>query len=123
MNNVDFKQEFPDHQAKILDIAIELQKLILRIFPDTKTTFNGENVGYGFGSRYKDLAFVITPHNKLVNLGIVNGATLDDPHSLMEGKGNVHRHVKLHRIDEVRNPNHEDLMQRAHQTAQERAIS
>ena len=68
----------------------------------------------------KDLVFVITPHRQQVNLGIVNGASLEDPHDLMEGKGKVRRHVKLRRIEEISDPNLEDLMQRALIAAEER---
>ncbi|MCJ7536511.1 MAG: hypothetical protein MUO57_13355, partial [Anaerolineales bacterium] len=54
------------------------------------------------------------------NLGIVNGAVLDDPKSLMEGKGKVHRHVKLHQVEQAQNPDLEHLMLRAQQAAQKR---
>jgi hypothetical protein len=38
----------------------------------------------------------------------------------MEGKGKVRRHVKLRRIEEISDPNLEDLMQRALIAAEER---
>lgn len=79
-----------------------------------------DNIGYGFGSGYKDLVFVISPYKEHVNLGIVHGAALDDPHKLMAGKGKVHRHVKLQRVEQVREPGLEDLMLRALGAAQKR---
>ena len=113
MNKIDFEQSHPDLQPQILAIAAGLQKLVLNIFPTAEITLDDENVGYGFVSGYKDLVFVITPYSKHVNLGIVNGAALVDPNGLMQGKGKVHRHVKLHKIGAVRDPDLENLMVKA----------
>jgi len=66
------------------------------------------------------LVFVISPYKEHVNLGIVNGASIDDPNILMEGKGKVHRHVKHQRIEQVRSPELKELMHRALGAAQER---
>jgi hypothetical protein len=66
------------------------------------------------------LVFVISPYKEHVNLGIVNGASLNDPHNLMGRKGKVHRHVKLQRIEQVRSPELKELMHRALGAAQER---
>ena len=77
-------------------------------------------MGFGFGSGNKALLFVISPFENHINLGIVKGASLDDPHNLMEGKGKVHRHVKLQRIEQVRSPELKELMLRALQAAQNR---
>jgi hypothetical protein len=118
MNSVDLEREFPELQPNLLEIAVELQRLILRIFPGAEATSDQENIGFGHGSGYKDLVFVISPQREHVNLGIVKGAALDDPNNLMEGKGKVHRHVKLHRVDQVYDPELEQLMHRALQAAQ-----
>jgi len=120
MDAVDFEREFPDLQPKILAMAAGLQHLVLSIFPTAEITLDDENVGYGFGSGYKDLVFVITPYSKHVNLGIANGAALADPKCLMQGKGKVHRHVKLHKIEMVSDPDLADLMGRALTAAQKR---
>ena len=120
MNSVDLEQEFSELQPKVLEIAVELQSLILRIFPVAEVTSDAENIGFGFGSGYKDLVFVISSQREHVNLGIVNGATLEDPNGLMQGKGKVHRPVKLHRVEQVQNPDLEDLLLSALQVAQKR---
>ena len=115
---VDLEQEFPELQPKVLEIAAELQRMILSIFPTADVTSDGENIGYGFGSGYKNLVFVISPQSEHVNFGIVKGAALVDPKGLMEGRGKVHRHVKLRRIEQVHDPELEQLMHNALQTAQ-----
>lgn len=120
MNSVNLEREFPELQPNILEIAAELQSLILRIFPAAEITSDKENVGFGFGSGYKDLVFVISPFREHVNLGIVNGATLEDHAGLMQGSGKVHRHVKLHLVEQVQDPDLVELMLRALQVAQKR---
>ena len=120
MNHIDFESKFPTSNPEILELAAELQDLILTIFPNAVITEDEDNIGYGFGSGYKDLVFVISPYKEYVNLGIVNGASLDDPHNLMSGKGKVHRHVKLQHIEQVQSPELRELMVRTLQSVQER---
>ena len=112
--------EFSDLEPNILEIAVELQNLILGIFPNAITTSDSDNIGFGFGSVYKDLVFIISPYKEHVNLGIVKGADLEDPHNLMAGKGKVHMPVKLQRIEQVRSPELKELLLRALQAAQNR---
>ncbi|MFL7892196.1 MAG: hypothetical protein ACK2UM_08845 [Anaerolineales bacterium] len=47
--------EFPNLQPDILEIAAELQNLILHIFPQAEISSDRENFGFGFGSGYKDM--------------------------------------------------------------------
>ncbi len=112
--------EFSDLEPKILEIATELQKLVLKILPNAITTNDADNIGFGSGSGYKDLVFVISPYKEYVNLGIVNGVFLDDPLKLMGGKGKVHRHGKLQHIEQLRSPELKELMLRALGAAQKR---
>jgi hypothetical protein len=111
---------FSDLDPKILEIAAEIQNIITQIFPAAVVSEDEDNIGYGFGSGYKGLVFVISPYREHVNLGIVNGASLDDPDHLMDGKGKVHRHVKLQRIEQVRSPELREMMLRALGAAQKR---
>ena len=120
MDTVDLERKFPELQPKVLEIADQVLDLIMRIFPAAVVSEDGDNIGFGFGSGYKELVFIISPQSNWVNLGIVNGAALDDPKSLMEGKGKVHRHVKLHQVEQAQNPDLEHLMLRAQQAAQKR---
>lgn len=101
MNPINLERRFPDLPPKILEIAKALQNLILELIPTAVETCDEENIGYGFGSGYKDLVFVISPKRGHVNLGISYGATLEDPIGLMQGKGKIHRHVKLHQVEQV----------------------
>jgi hypothetical protein len=116
---LDFEEMFPNIQPEVLEIAAELRNLILRMFPAAVVTVDIDNVGFGFGSGYKDLVFVISPYREHVNLGIVNGAVLQDSYALMQGTVKVHRHVKLKRVEQFQDPHLEELMLAALQTAKE----
>lgn len=110
---VNFESKFPSLDTGVLELATGLQEIILQIFPMTIISEDADNVGYGYGSGYKDLVYAISPFKAHVNLGNVNGASLDEPHQLMSGKGKVHRHIKVSRGDQLRDPNLNQLMQQA----------
>jgi hypothetical protein len=78
-NSIDLQEKFPEFQPSIIESAMELQNLILEIFPTVVLTCDEENIGFGFGSDYKDLVFVMSPKHEHVNLGIPYGATQADP--------------------------------------------
>ena len=120
MKLIDFPKKFPASNPGIQELAAELHRLISTIFPNAVVSQDEDNVGYGYGSGYKDLVFVISPYKQHVNLGIASGASLDDPHHLMTGEGKVHRHVKLHDIEQVQSQELMDLMERAFQAAKKK---
>jgi hypothetical protein len=68
----------------------------------------------------KILSLVFPRKKTLINLGIVNGAALDDPQNLMSEKGRVHRYVNLQHVEQVGSHNTRDLMQEALRFAQQR---
>ena len=78
-------------------IALAARELALTGIPgaieqvDTKARV----VGYGTGTGYADLICTIILSKSGVKLGLVGGATLPDPHGLLEGTGKVHRYVPL----------------------------
>ena len=50
-------------------------------------------MGYGFGPGYSDAICTIIPSKTGIKLGIVDGASLEDPDGLLEGSGKRHKHV------------------------------
>jgi len=73
------------------------RRLILESLPDAIEVVDGKArvVGYGYGTSYRDTIYTLILSKGGVKLGLVRGASLGDPHRLMEGKGKVHRHVSL----------------------------
>jgi hypothetical protein len=83
------------------------------LIPDAVESCEGGDYGIGTAPGYKGLVFVITPQERGVRLGIAGGASLDDPDGLMQGRGRVHRHVKLAEPAAADAPALRDLMRRA----------
>jgi hypothetical protein len=66
--------------------------------------------GFGTGTGYQGLIFVVTPQRAHVTLGIARGADLPDPARLLEGRGTVHRHLKIRDVDDLERPELRQLM-------------
>ena len=107
---MELSKIFPNRSSEVLDIASELRELIMNIFPSALITTDKDNMGFGFGKGYKYLVFVISPYKEHVNLGIANGASLNDPSGLMTGSGKVHRHVKITNFEQLQDPQLKELM-------------
>ena len=60
----------------------------------------------GFGARrtMRDLCLSIVPHKAHVNLQLVDGVDLPNPHGRIEGTGKRARHVKVRSVDESSAP-------------------
>jgi hypothetical protein len=102
-----------DRPAAVQETARRLVAIARELIPDAVETCDGGDFGVGFAAGYKGLVFVISPERSYVRLGIARGASLDDPAGLMQGRGAVHRHVKLASPDEASSPAVRDLMERA----------
>ncbi len=88
-------------------------EVVLELLPGAVVTVDDENIGFGTGSGYRGLVFVVAPHRAHVTLGIARGAALPDPAGLMEGTGKVHRHVKLRTDADLDRPELRELMRTA----------
>ena len=84
-----------------------------QVVPNAHETVDGGDVGFGVAPGYRGLVFSLTPGAEHVTLGVWNGASLPDPTGLLEGKGSVHRHVKLHDPLDVARPALESLLRQA----------
>jgi hypothetical protein len=96
--------------AGVAELARRLVALIEELYPEAVVTVDGGDIGFGSGTGYKGLVFVVTPHAKHVTLGLAGGAQLPDPDDLMEGSGRVHRHVKIRAEADLARPALRDLM-------------
>jgi hypothetical protein len=88
----------------IADLARRLIALIGEVYPDAVVSVDGGDIGFGSGTGYKGLAFVVTPQARHVTLGVAGGANLPDPAGLLEGTGRVHRHIKIREASDLERP-------------------
>lgn len=108
--NRDVDRLLSEHEPAVAALARNLYELILAIYPDATVSVDGRDIGFGSGTGYKGLVFVVTPYASHVNLGVFGGASLPDPAGLMEGSGKLHRHVKVRHDADVRRPELRELM-------------
>jgi hypothetical protein len=110
---MDLEELIAGRPPNVQEIAQRVLAIARELVPDAVESADGEDYGVGFGPGYKGLVFVITPLADAVRLGIAGGASLDDPAGLMQGRGKVHRHVRLTDTAQAEDPALRDLMARA----------
>jgi hypothetical protein len=108
--NDDVERLLAAREPRIADLARRLCALVLEVHPGAVVTVDGGDIGFGSGTGYKGLVFVVAPHSRHVNLGIAGGVGLPDPAGLMEGTGKVHRHVKIRETGDLARPALQELM-------------
>lgn len=91
----EVEQLLASKPAPMAELGRSTYELLLELYPDAVVTVDGGDIGFGGTKGYKGLVFTLSPHSGHVMVGIANGAVLPDPDGLLEGKGRVHRLVKL----------------------------
>ncbi len=66
--------------------------------------YNALVIGYGPSERASDAIFSIVPFPQHVSLCFLQGATLPDPKKILQGSGNVVRHIRLESAATLRRP-------------------
>jgi hypothetical protein len=97
----------------VADLARRACALITDVLPDPVVTVDEDLVGFGVAPGYKGLHFTVAAYRAHVTLGIARGAALPDPAGLMEGKGKVHRHVKIRSTADLERPELHALVESA----------
>jgi Domain of unknown function (DU1801) len=106
----DVETLLASYDPGIAGLARDLCGLILELYPDAVVSVDGGDIGFGSGTGYRGLVFVVSPYRAHVNLGVWGGADLPDPAGLLVGRGKVHRHVKLRRPGDLDRPELRTLM-------------
>lgn len=71
-------------------------------------------IGFGYGLGYKGMVCTLLLSKSGVKLGLARGSELADPHGLLEGKGKVHRYVRLRNIADLHKKPIRELVKAAH---------
>ena len=85
-------------------LARDAAALLRGLLPGAVETCEGGDVGFGTLPGYRGLVFTLTPQADHVLLGFANGATLDDPVGVLEGRGKGARFVRLTTKAELERP-------------------
>jgi hypothetical protein len=94
------------YPKEVQAVAASTRELLKRALPGIDETLDGGGklIGYRYGPGYIGLVCTLILSQRGVKLGIVRGATLADPMSLLTGRGKVHRHVPLNSVKDVSQP-------------------
>ena len=86
--------------------ARAIRAAILVAIPNAVEWFDPGNGLLAFGATrtMRDLMFAVVPHTAHVNLQLVDGVDLPNPHGRIEGTGKRARHVKVRSIAEATAP-------------------
>jgi hypothetical protein len=102
--DASLEQFLQPYGQDVRDLVVRARALILEVLPDATETRDRADLGYGDGTGYKGLVFVLTPTRSGARLGIADAAGLPDPDGLLQGTGRRHRHVKLASAADVERP-------------------
>jgi hypothetical protein len=91
---------------EVAAIAGALRQAVLEAMPAAVEWFDPGNGLLAFGATrtMRELMFAIIPHKAHVNLQLVDGVDLPNPHGRIEGTGRRARHVKVRSVADTDAP-------------------
>jgi hypothetical protein len=109
------------YDRAVQKLALELRSLVLEemapCYENIYDAYSAVAIGYGSSDRLKDGVFHIAVYTNHVNLGFNDGATLDDPLGILEGKGNRIRHISIKTPADLTRPEIRAYIRRARDIA------
>ena len=109
------------YDREIQALALKVRALVLEemapCYENIYDAYSAVAIGYGFSDRLRDGVFHVAVDTKHVNLGFNDGATLDDPLGILEGKGNQIRHISIKTPADLARPEIRAYVRRARKTA------
>ncbi|KXK39955.1 MAG: DUF1801 domain-containing protein [Saprospiraceae bacterium] len=112
-NNEQFELAISSFSDDIKHIARAVRSLIYKVFPEVvEVVWVRQKIsGFGTGPKKKTQHFCfVMPASHHVNLGFNYGADLPDPHHLLEGTGQLYRHIKIKSVEQLNDKNLIDLL-------------
>src|SRR5437016_12823257 len=96
------------YDPEVCDLALKLRALVLEemapCFENIYDAYSAVAIGYGTSERLSDGVFHIAVYSKHVNLGLNEGATLDDPEGILHGAGSRIRHMTIQTPEDLDRP-------------------
>ena len=103
----------PEIATRAREILAEMRRRLPGAVQLVYDNYNALAVGFGPSERASDAIFSIALYPRRVSLFFLKGAGLDDPHGILEGKGNQVRHIILTGANDLREKAIRDLIARA----------
>jgi hypothetical protein len=103
-------------------LASHTRQFVRRVLPDVQESADATAplVAFSHGPGYRGLVATMILSRTGVKLGLVCGASLEDPRGLLEGAGKVHRHIALRTEADLRKPGVSALLKASSRLCHER---
>ncbi|MGE7775904.1 DUF1801 domain-containing protein [Chitinophaga sp. NPDC101104] len=103
------------YSGPVRENALRLRKIILSMLPGVteRADLPAKMIAYAFGPRYAELVCVLIPSKTELKLGFNEGASLPDPHHLLEGTGKKSRYIRIRSSEDIDHPAIPALLQAA----------
>lgn len=102
-----FDELLVDQEPEIAQLARATRELVLSVRPDAREEVEASWGGYLLFKQPMqngNTVCYVSAHKKHVSLGFAQGSELDDPATLLQGKGKLQRHVKIKKSEDLENP-------------------
>ena len=103
----------PEVARRMTAARRKLRARVPRGFELLYDNYNGVGIGYGATQKYSAPVVSLVAFPRWVTLFFLYGATLDDPHGLLEGTGRRVRSIRLESADLLDDPRVGALVERA----------
>jgi hypothetical protein len=110
----EFEEIIGEASPKVKELAIRAKALIKEVMPEVVEVGwpRQRIVGYGVGPKKMSEQFCyIAVFKERINLGFYYGAELPDPEGLLEGTGELLRHVKISKPGQLDDPSVRQLIE------------
>jgi Domain of unknown function (DU1801) len=109
------------YDPSVRELALGLRELVLQemapCYENIYDAYSAVAIGYGTSDRLSDGIFHLAVYSKHVNLGFNDGATLDDPKGILQGRGKRIRHIAIRSLDDLKRPEIRSYIRRARKEA------
>jgi hypothetical protein len=112
----DFLSLLQLKEPPLIELFIDLRAFVLDIYPDSNELLyhtHALTAVFSISEKLSDAFCMIPIYKNHLNLGFNKGTLLNDPHKLLDGTGNLIRHINVKTDTNYRNPKVKTLMQEA----------
>jgi len=117
----DLKKFLRPYDRDVQKLALSLRALVLSemapCYENIYDAYSAVAIGYGTSDKLGDGIFHLAVYSQHVNLGFNDGATLDDPKGILQGKGNRIRHITIKSESDLARPEIRAYIRRAKKKA------
>jgi Uncharacterized conserved protein len=95
------------YDVRVGELALRLREIVIGEAPDaTEIVFRSYTVSiiFSYTEKWTGSFCYIALATKHVNLGLTEGARLDDPEGVLEGDGKQMRHIKIKKPEDLNKP-------------------